>query len=62
MILRVPSRSDYAVELQVGTTLSATVTISDKVVLIQPVKSASEYSVSESTSVSGSIAAFPTVS
>lgn len=59
--LRVPSRSDYSVDLQVGTKISATVTASEASVLIQPVKSATEYTLTEAVAVSGSLAAFPVV-
>jgi hypothetical protein len=60
--LSVPSRTDYAVDLQVGTTISATITISEKSVSIAPAKSAAEYAVVESTSANGSMIAFPAVS
>lgn len=62
MILRVPSRSDYSVELNVGTTISATVSVTEKSVLIAPVKSATDYTLTEAVSVDGSMAAFPVAS
>lgn len=59
MILRVPSRSDYSVELKVGTIISATITVTEKSILIEPTKSGTDYTLTEAVSVSGSLAAFP---
>jgi hypothetical protein len=60
--VNVPSRSDYTVELLVGTTLSATVTIENKTISIEPVKSGEEYSIVDANAATGSMALFPVVS
>jgi hypothetical protein len=60
--LAVPSRSSYVVDLQVGTSVQGTITISRKTVTIEPVQSTISESVSESTSSADSILPFPRVS
>jgi hypothetical protein len=60
--LAVPSRSSYVADLQVGTSVQGTITISRKTVTIEPVQSTISESVSESTSSADSILPFPRVS
>ena len=60
--LAVPSRSSYVADLQVGTSVQGTITISRKTVTIEPVQSTISESVSESTSSTDSILPFPRVS
>lgn len=59
--LAVPSRSSYVADLQVGTSVQGTITISRKTVTIEPVQSTISESVSESTSSADSILPFPRV-
>ena len=60
--LAVPSRSSYVADLQVGTSVQGTITISRKTVTIEPVQSTISESVSESTSSADSILPFPRIS
>lgn len=60
--LAVPSRSSYVADLQVGTTIQGTITLSKKTVTIEPVQSNISEQVSESTSAADGIALFPRVS
>lgn len=60
--LRCPTRSSYNAELLIGTKISGTVTIGEKSINIAPVKSATDYDLTEATAVAGSFLAFPTAS
>jgi hypothetical protein len=57
--LAVPSRSSYVADLQVGTSVQGTITISRKAITIEPVQSTVSESVSESTNSADSILPFP---
>jgi hypothetical protein len=59
--LAVPSRPVYTVDLQTGTKISGTVTLSEKSLVIAPAKSGLTYGLTEANSVSGSLAQFPRV-
>ena len=60
--LAIPSRSDYVADLQTGTVLQGTITVSGRTVTIEPTKSTVSESVGESTSAADSINPFPRVS
>lgn len=57
--LAVPSRPVYTVDLQAGTKISGTVTLTEKSMVIAPVKSSVTYGLTEANSVSGTFEQFP---
>lgn len=60
--LAVPSRTSYVADLQVGTTVQGTITLTSKTMTIEPVQSNISERVLESTSFEGGMALFPRVS
>lgn len=59
--LAVPTRPVYTVDIETGTKISGTVTLTEKSMVIAPVKSGEIYDLTEANSVSGDIASFPRV-
>lgn len=57
--LAVPSRPVYTVDLQTGTKISGTVTLTEKSMVIAPVKSGVTYGITEANSVAGTFEQFP---
>ena len=57
--LAVPSRPVYTVDLQTGTKISGTVTLTEKSMVIAPVKSGVTYGITEANSVAGAFEQFP---
>ena len=60
--LAVPSRPVYTVDLQTGTKISGTVTLTEKSMVIAPAKSGVTYEVTEVNSVTGTFEQFPRAS
>lgn len=60
--LSCPTRTLYTVDIQVGTKIAGTVTISEMSAVIAPVKSTSTYTLTEATDVSGVFNSFPQAS
>jgi hypothetical protein len=57
--LAVPSRPVYTVDIETGTKISGTVTLTEKSMVIAPVKSGLTYDITEANSVTGAIDQFP---
>lgn len=57
--LAVPSRPVYTIDIETGTKISGTVTLTEKSMVIAPVKSGLTYGITEANSVAGAIDQFP---